>query len=202
VHACYDLNRSVARFQEIVHAWEDIKAMFNGGTRKRMLATGAHLNPGAHLGVSSAASVKQSSAFASHPQSALLLQQPQTQPQPSSRGRSASAACRQQKPNDDHFVTFGASPLSSYFTPFHNIDALLASKIARGSVGLNNNINSSAEGEESSKLLPLPSELMWPPHSLPQNPWGAIAPYPFLWPRRPLMTSLAGENRAVEVQRT
>lgn len=24
--------------EEVVHAWEDVKAMFNGGTRKRMLS--------------------------------------------------------------------------------------------------------------------------------------------------------------------
>lgn len=25
--------------EEIVHAWEDVKAMFNGGTRKRLLSS-------------------------------------------------------------------------------------------------------------------------------------------------------------------
>lgn len=28
---------------EVVHAWEDVKAMFNGGTRKRMLSAARYI---------------------------------------------------------------------------------------------------------------------------------------------------------------
>lgn len=29
---------------EVVHAWEDVKAMFNGGTRKRMLSAARYIS--------------------------------------------------------------------------------------------------------------------------------------------------------------
>lgn len=31
---------------EVVHAWEDVKAMFNGGTRKRLMAANSQVRTG------------------------------------------------------------------------------------------------------------------------------------------------------------
>ena len=90
--------------EEIVHAWEDIKAMFNGGTRKRMLATGP---PG------NAAQAAASTSNSASTQQQTSKQQIKMEKAESKKAKAAAAAT--------------AETSMPYLPRFHSIDSLATS---------------------------------------------------------------------------
>jgi hypothetical protein len=48
--------------EEVIHAWEDVKAMFNGGTRKRLLSSSKHHSQPSYQPASSPAKSKRESS--------------------------------------------------------------------------------------------------------------------------------------------
>ena len=161
--------------EEIVYAWEDIKAMFNGGTRKRLLGGGA-----SHL------------ADNTQQQQQQQQQQPLQLPQPFANNSSTSSTQRkssksskgEKKKNSQHSKNVESSP--SFIPRFQSIESLV------GGAG------TKTEREEHPHHHHPQAKFFWPPPPAstssssttaspsprPLSPW--MLPYPFLWqPRRP-----------------
>ena len=172
-------------FQAIVHAWEDVKAMFNGGTRKRLFSESS----------SSSNSATPSSTTIAPPSSPISRH---TQPKASKSSKpSSSSDSKSDKKSYPLFKPAFMHPLipppvppaaaSGYFPPFETcLDTFAAAAAALNTTEKQEKVSASSAGQDNASS---PSSLgmtdygLWP-HGPPGNGNGFPFPYPFFWPSK------------------
>ncbi|TRY67223.1 hypothetical protein TCAL_05496 [Tigriopus californicus] len=163
--------------EEIVYAWEDIKAMFNGGTRKRMLSSGSHMGHGS----TSSSSIIDHSRHHNNFAKEMKLESEFKQKNAIADNPGGNPF----QPSDLGLFGTPVPPPFPYFPPFPTLDSI---GLVNGVGGFPNTDNKAKANEVKTSG----SEVVWPPHGGPSRPaypgsWSPF-PYPFLWSKNPFLT--------------
>eukprot|EP00095_Tigriopus_kingsejongensis_P010927 maker-scaffold206_size259025-snap-gene-0.10 protein:Tk10927 transcript:maker-scaffold206_size259025-snap-gene-0.10-mRNA-1 annotation:"hypothetical protein SINV_02441" len=164
--------------EEIVHAWEDIKAMFNGGTRKRMMSNG-----GSHMSSSAPGSMAEHGPFAKEMKMESEYKSKQAQEMAGSGFDQSDMGI---------FGRNHVPPSFPYFAPFHNLDPMA---LMSGSGFPNIEPKPKPETKTPSHMdAAWPSQNALRPYPGHWNPFH----YPFLWPKNPFLASGHGSMDDME----